>query len=116
MSATTTPPPSTIFNLEDAPPCGHCGGAFALCHGWRCFLSDHPSQPRRSDPAVEAVQKVLGNVSPDAFSNEVADTALAAVRAALARVQEWHATHASDLDPEAMHELAEIIYARVEHG
>lgn len=42
-----------------------------------------------TDPAVEAVQRAIGHVSPDEFTNEVGDTALAAAREALRPIQEW---------------------------
>ena len=42
------------------------------------------------DPAVEAAQRAIGNVSPDEFTNEVGDTALAASREALRPIRELH--------------------------
>lgn len=42
-----------------------------------------------TDPAVEAAQRAIGHVSPDEFTNEVGDTALAAAREALRPIQEW---------------------------
>lgn len=43
-----------------------------------------------TDPAVEAAQRAIGHVSPDEFTNEVGDTALAAAREALRPIREWH--------------------------
>lgn len=43
-----------------------------------------------TDPAVEAAQRAIGHVSPDEFTNEVGDTALAAAREALRPIREWY--------------------------
>lgn len=43
-----------------------------------------------TDPAVEAAQRAIGHVSPDEFTNDVGDTALAAAREALRPIRDIH--------------------------
>ncbi|SIC59791.1 hypothetical protein [Mycobacteroides abscessus] len=41
-----------------------------------------------TDPAIDAAQRAIGHVSPDEFTNEIGDTALATAREALKPIRE----------------------------
>lgn len=69
-----------------------------------------------TDPAVEAAQRAIGHVSPDEFTNEVGDTALAAAREALKPIQDWFDRNygMSSITDHLLDELAPLIFTTEE--
>lgn len=62
-----------------------------------------------SDPAVEAAQRAIGHVSPDEFTNEVGDAALAAAREALKPIREWFETAMAEAIAEDLFEQMDLL-------
>lgn len=77
-----------------------------------------------TNPAVEAAQRAIGHVSPDEFTNEVGDTALASAREALKPIQKLHEQLTREADDEhggcesgmryVLRELAPLIFTSEE--